>query len=87
LIERMEELSRAIQILVNIADIQEKQRLEIINFHQPWTQGASYGTNEFLKYTIPGENKARLYRTTRNINPANTPPNITTNPQQYAEIK
>ena len=85
-LERMTELNRAIRILIENADLQENRRLEIINFHEGWKLGGNYGTNQYLKYQPENAEKMKLYRTTRNISNAATPPDVPTTPQQYVEV-
>ena len=85
-LERQTEENRAIQILVAYGNLEDKHRLEIVNFHEAWKLGGTYGTNQYLKYQPASAEKMQLYRTTRNISNAQTPPNVPSNPQQYVLI-
>jgi len=61
-------------------------RLEIVDLHQPWVKGGSWGTNTYLKYGQNAAGKTGLYQTTRNITNAQTDPTVPTNPQGYKFI-
>ena len=60
----------------------DAERLQFITAHQKWSAKA-WGSNEYVQYTIPGEDNPKLYMSTRNVPMGAQPPNITTNPSNW----
>ncbi|MCL2814385.1 MAG: hypothetical protein FWD23_07280 [Oscillospiraceae bacterium] len=73
-------------LLQTNSDLTDTQRKELAELHEGWEAGQSYGTNHYLRYGEDENGRAILYRTTRNISSATTPPNVPTNPQQYVKL-
>ena len=78
--------NRAIQILVQYANLEDSHRVEIAEFHEQWQAGKSYGTNHYLKYGFNDQGRAVVYRTVRNISSSTTPPDVPTTPQSYVKL-
>ena len=78
--------NRTITLLVKRSQLDDTERKEIAEFHEAWAEGKQYGANEYLKYGVDGNGRAVIYRTTRNINPSTTPPDVPTTPQNYVRL-
>jgi len=86
-VDSAKQLRQAIELIINrLSSLDDSERLRIAELHTKWKQGAGYGTNEYLQYGQNVQGKAGLYRTTRNIASAATPPDQPSNPQQYALV-
>jgi len=83
---KAELLNRAIQILIQRAQLDDAERVEIAEFHEEWKTGKNYGSNIYLRYGLKENGRAQLYRTTRNVNPSTTPPDVPSSPQAYVKV-
>jgi len=72
------------EITLQRVQYDDSERLQFVRLHQPWKQGASYGTNEYVRYESNG--KLGLYRSSRNISNSQSAPDVSVNPQQWAFV-
>ena len=79
-------LGTAIRTLVNRANLDDAERIEIAEFHTEWKQGSNYGTNEYRKWNVADNGRAVLYRTSRAITNSQTPPDVPTSPASWVKL-
>ena len=86
LVKFMREFREGMELFAQRMQLDDNERLRIVNLHAPWEAGKSYGTNEYLKYGADKQGRVGLYRTTRNISNSTTPPDQPATPQQYVLV-
>jgi len=76
LITLMGQISRAVSILVQRADIAETDAAEISAFYPLW-KPVAYGNNQWVRWGLDSSDKWQLWTTTRNVAAGGTPPDVT----------
>ena len=78
-------LHKAIVTLVNRANLEDNERIQIAEFHPKWEQ-KSYGSNEYVNYNIASNGRAILWRSTRNVNASAPAPDQPANPVNWIKL-
>jgi len=77
--------NKALQLIIKRVQLDDNERVDIAELHEKWTQKA-YGSNEYVWYGYKPNDRAQLWKSTRNV-AANAPaPDIPTSPVNWVKV-